>query len=162
MLRNLEWTTELDIEYACSTFDTDPFEPQSDGMHTIFPFIVTNDMMNRSYVEFPYTLPQDHCLFIILREKDDNIWRVKLDWIAENGGMALLNTHPDYMNFEETPCSIEQYPVSYYIDLLEHIKTKYSGQYWHVLPRKLAHFWKSSMLEGNIIVTPTALDAKPR
>ena len=162
MLRNLEWTTELDIEYGCSTFDTDPFEPQSEGMHTIFPFSVINNITKRNYVELPYTLPQDHCLFIILREKDNFIWKQKLDWIAENGGMALLNTHPDYMNFEDTPGSLELYPVSYYIDLLEHIKSKYAGQYWHVLPRELARFWKSSMLEGNIIVTRSARDAKPR
>ena len=25
----------------------------------------------------------------------------KLGWIAERGGMALLNTHPDYMNLDE-------------------------------------------------------------
>ena len=59
------------------------------------------------------------------------------------------------MNFEDTQGSLDLYPVSYYIDLLEHIKTKYAGLYWHVLPRELARFWKSSMLEVNIIITPT-------
>jgi len=29
MHHNLEWIGELDIEYDASTFDTDPFEPQS-------------------------------------------------------------------------------------------------------------------------------------
>ena len=38
MLRNLEWIKELDIAYDASTFDTDPFEPQPDGVDTIFPF----------------------------------------------------------------------------------------------------------------------------
>ena len=128
MLRNHEWMTDFDIDYACSTFDTDPFETQSEGMHTIFPFFVTKRITKRTYVELPYTLPQDHSLFIILREKDNSIWKQKLDWIAENGGMALLNTHPDYMNSDETPCSFEQFPVSYYSDLLEHIKTKYADQ----------------------------------
>jgi predicted glycosyltransferase len=162
MLRNHEWMTDFDIDYACSTFDTDPFEPQSKGMHTIFPFFVTSNITKRTYVEIPYTLPQDHGLFIILREKDNNIWKQKLDWIAENGGMALLNTHPDYMNFEETSCFFEQYPVSYYTDLLEYIETNYVGQYWHVLPRELARFWKSSMLEANNIVIPEAQNARPR
>jgi predicted glycosyltransferase len=162
MLRNLEWMTDLDIEYGCSTFDTDPFEPQSEGMHTIFPFVVTNNVTKRKYVELPYTLPQDHSLFIILKEKDNNIWKQKLDWIAENGGMALLNTHPDYMNFEEGLCALEQYPVSYYIDLLEHIKNKYAGQYWHALPRELGRFWKSSKLETISLVRPEAKGAKPK
>jgi len=160
MLRNLEWTTELDIEYGCTTFDTDPFEPQSGGMYTIFPFSVASKITERTYIELPYTLPQDHCLFIILREKDISIWRQKLDWIADNGGLALLNTHPDYMNFEETPCSLEQYPIKYYIELLEYVETKYGGQYWHVLPRALARFWKSLRIEANNFDTTEAQDTK--
>ena len=160
MLRNLEWTTDLDIEYGCSTFDTDPFEPQSDGMHTIFPFTVTNNITKRKYVELPYTLPQDHCLFVILKEKNNIIWKQKLDWIARNGGMALLNTHPDYMNFDGAPCTLEQYPVDFYIDLLEYVKTRYAGQYWHVRPYELARFWKTSTLEDSIIVTPAVLNTK--
>ena len=40
MLRNLDWLHQLDIEYDLSTFDTDPFEPQPEGRHTIFPFWV--------------------------------------------------------------------------------------------------------------------------
>jgi len=162
MLRNHEWMTDLDIGYGCSTFDTDPFEPQSEGTHTIFPFSVTNNITKRTYIELPYTLPQDHSLFIILREKDNSIWKKKLDWIAENGGMALLNTHPDYMNFEETPCSFEQYPVNYYIDLLQYIKTKYAGQYWHVLPHELVRFWKSSMLEAISLASLKPQDANSK
>ena len=40
MLHNLDWLHALDIEYDASTFDTDPFEPQPDGVGTIFPFWV--------------------------------------------------------------------------------------------------------------------------
>ena len=40
MLRNLEWIHDLNIAYDASTFDTDPFEPQPDGVNTIFPFWV--------------------------------------------------------------------------------------------------------------------------
>jgi glycosyltransferase involved in cell wall biosynthesis len=40
MLHNLEWLHDLDVLYDASTFDTDPFEPQPDGMDTIFPFWV--------------------------------------------------------------------------------------------------------------------------
>ena len=100
MHHNLEWIHDLDIEYA-STFDTDPFEPQSDGVGTIFPFWVSGNSNQKGYVELPYTLPQDFTLFILMKEKNIDIWKQKLDWIAENGGMALVNTHPDYMNFDE-------------------------------------------------------------
>src|SRR5438477_11541010 len=40
MLHKLDWLHELDIQYDASTFDTDPFEPQPEGRHTIFPFWV--------------------------------------------------------------------------------------------------------------------------
>jgi hypothetical protein len=33
-------------------------------------------------------------------EKTISIWKKKLDWIVEKGGMALLITHPDYMKDE--------------------------------------------------------------
>ena len=95
MLRNTCLMAELDIEHGCSTFDTDPFEPQSEGVGTIFPHYADNVSGSKSYLELPYTLPQDHCLFVILRENDIRIWKEKLDWIADNGGMALLNSHPD-------------------------------------------------------------------
>jgi len=37
MHHNLDWLHALDIVYDSSTFDTDPFEPQPDGLGTIFP-----------------------------------------------------------------------------------------------------------------------------
>ena len=40
MLHKLDWLHDLHILYDASTFDTDPFEPQPDGMETIFPFWV--------------------------------------------------------------------------------------------------------------------------
>jgi predicted glycosyltransferase len=144
MLRNLCLMAELDIEHGCSTFDTDPFEPQSDGVGTIFPFYARNTSGTRTYVELPYTLPQDHCLYVILREKDIGIWKYKLDWIVANGGMAMLNSHPDYMNFSSSKCSREEYPVAFYVEFLEYIKNKYPDQYWHPLPREIAQFWRNT------------------
>jgi glycosyltransferase involved in cell wall biosynthesis len=41
MLHNLAWQHDLNVLYDASTFDTDPFEPQPDGVGTIFPFWVT-------------------------------------------------------------------------------------------------------------------------
>jgi len=143
MHRNLEWIQDLDILYDNSTFDTDPFEPQNDGVDTIFPFWVGDSLSRSGYVEIPYTLPQDHCLFIILGCKDISIWKEKLDWIVANGGMAFLITHPDYMFWEEKEKTIEDYPVKLYRDFLLYVKEKYSNVMWHVLPKDLALFWKS-------------------
>jgi peptidoglycan/xylan/chitin deacetylase (PgdA/CDA1 family) len=154
MCRNSDWISEFNIEYSCSTFDTDPFEPQPNGVGTIFPLWIFNSARARGYVEIPYTLPQDHCLFVILKEKTNTIWIEKLDWIAENGGLVRINTHPDYMNFDGTGVGPEGYSVTLYRDFLEYIKTKYAGQYWHVLPRDLAAFWRKSVIKDERIDHP--------
>ncbi len=138
MHHNLEWIHDLDIEYDASTFDTDPFEPQSDGVGTIFPFFVKENLIQKVYAELPYTLPQDFTLFILMRETTIDIWKRKLAWIAEHGGMALLNTHPDYMSFDGRKLGLEEYPVEYYAEFLQYVKFKYEGLYWHALPTDVA------------------------
>ena len=156
MLRKLDWLHELDIQYDASTFDTDPFEPQPEGYHTIFPLWIpradlssenSNSVNSHSstlngsrsgYVELPYTLPQDSTLFLLLREETPEIWFRKLDWIAEHGGMALLITHPDYMNMNGESQKTGEYPVELYKQLLGYIQDKYSGAYWLALPREIA------------------------
>lgn len=153
MYHNMDLLHHLNIEYDASTFDTDPFEPQPDGVGTIFPFWVKDQNNHKGYVELPYTLPQDFLLFIILQQKNIEIWKKKLDWIAENGGMALFIIHPDYMNFGNKP-HYEKYPAQYYEDFLNYIKTKYEGQYWHALPRDVASFWKDNYAYTTKIIRP--------
>jgi peptidoglycan/xylan/chitin deacetylase (PgdA/CDA1 family) len=189
MHRNLEWTLDFDILCETSTFDTDPFEPQPEGVGTIFPFVVyrssgepsspqspapksqnqepstqppepsiqngvacsqnpvpsTLHQKRSFYVELPYTLPQDHCIFVILKETSNRIWREKLDWIADRGGMALLNSHPDYMNFDGDVCGPEEYPVDYYSQFLTFVRDKYGGKYWNALPGEVGQFWLQNM-----------------
>ena len=74
MHHNLEWFDDLDILYDASTFDTDPFEPQPDGVDTIFPFWVPGTN-GAGYVELPYTLIQDFNLFVVLKESTIDIWK---------------------------------------------------------------------------------------
>jgi len=147
---NLDWIHDLNIKYDASTFDTDPFEPQPDGVTTIFPFWVDGDSNQGGYVELPYTIPQDFTLFVLWRERNINIWKQKLDWIADSGGMALLLTHPDYINFDAHKPNLEEYPVEYYIELLDYIKNKYERQYWHVLPKDIACFFKHGIIRKKI------------
>ncbi len=142
MHHNLDWIRNLNIQYDLSTFDTDPFEPQSDGVGTIFPFIVPGTESRPGYVEMPYTLVQDFTLFIILEQTDINIWKRKIDWVAAHGGMVLINVHPDYINFNNRPDTLEEYPLKYYEQLVEYIETKYSGLYWHALPRDGASYFR--------------------
>lgn len=139
MHHELEWIHDLDITYDCSTFDTDPFEPQSDGMGTIFPFVVKREYDGKSYIELPYTLPQDFTLYVLLKEADPEIWYKKLDWIAEQNGMVLLNVHPDYLDFNGN-AGLEEYSYRIYEDFLSYLTKKYENQYWHVLPKELARY----------------------
>lgn len=141
MYHNLDWIHDLQIEYDASTFDMDPFEPQPDGMHTLFPIHVRNGLDNRAYVELPYTLPQDFTLFVLMRNRTIDIWKKKLEWIVGNGGMALMITHPDYMCFGGKKPTYSEYDVELYRQFLEHIRTAYKDQYWHVLPCEIARFW---------------------
>lgn len=141
---NLEWIGELDIEYDLSTFDTDPFMPQPDGVGTIFPFLVERKNGQPGYVELPYTLDQDFTLFIILNETSPRMWIDKLNWIAKHGGMALVIIHPDYVNFENKKAQ-EEYPVSYYSDFLKYVRENYDGKYWNALPSEVAKYYKKMM-----------------
>jgi len=142
---NFEWLHALNIEYEASAFDTDPFEPQSDALGTIFP-VHQRRVPGREYVVLPYTLPQDFTMFILFRERDISIWKQKLRWIAEQGGVALLISHPDYMSFGAPP-DFDEYSPGLYRDLLTHIESEYKGEYWHPLPRELASFWTSHVTE---------------
>lgn len=182
MHRNLEWIHDLNVEYDASTFDTDPFEPQPDGVGTIFPFWVpadgrasasnlqpptvsveslppTSNLSPRTssasgYIELPYTLPQDFTLFIIMNEKNIDIWKKKLDWIAGHGGMALLITHPDYMGFNGKKPALDEYPAEYYKKFLEYIKETYEGQCWNALPQDVAPFWRESQCHKRRATSP--------
>ena len=136
MFHELNWLRDLDILYDASAFDTDPFEPQPDGVNTIFPFWVPRDDCS-GYVELPYTLPQDSTLFLLLRETSIDIWKRKLDWVAEHGGMALVTVHPDYINFGDGRGPFE-YPARYYQDFLEYVRRRYGAHCWAALPRDVA------------------------
>jgi hypothetical protein len=157
MLRKLDWLHQLNVEYDASTFDTDPFEPQPEGSHTIFPlWIPFSDVLKsklnslsfhssvkpfcRGYVELPYTLPQDSTLFVLLREQTPDIWFRKLDWIAQHGGMALVITHPDYMNMDGSSRKSGEYSVELYEQLLKYVQDNYAGTYWQALPRQVAAY----------------------
>ena len=139
MQHRLGWLHRLEVEYDASTFDTDPFEPEPDGMGTILPFWVPGTN-GGGYVELPYTLVQDFNLFKVLREESIEIWKRKLDWIADRGGMALINTHPDYMCFGGKQ-QRDEYPASHYEEFLRYVREKFEGSYWAAQPKEVARYY---------------------
>ncbi len=151
MLKDLDWIHEINIKYDASTFDTDPFEPDPLGAGTIFPVWINHKKhgVERGYVELPYTLPQDFTLFVIMRVQSIDLWKQKLDWIAQNGGMALVNTHPDYMSFISDKKDPYKYPIRYYEELLGYLSDRYRDHFWHVLPREIASFWKTEVVRSS-------------
>jgi hydroxylamine reductase (hybrid-cluster protein) len=54
-----------------------------------------------------------------MREQNIDIWKKKLDWIAKHGGMALLITHPDYMNFDGKKPRTDEYRSEYYKEFVK-------------------------------------------
>ncbi len=144
MLRQLDWLHDLNVLYDTSTFDTDPFEPQPEGSHTIFPFHVKppSGVKGPGYVELSYTLPQDSTLFLLLREKTPEIWKRKLDWIAQNGGLALVNIHPDYIDFSGQQTSDACYPSGLLTEFMEYINAHHKDAFWNPRARDLAAWYR--------------------
>jgi glycosyltransferase involved in cell wall biosynthesis len=166
MLHRLDWLHALNIQYDASTFDVDPFEAQQDGVQTVFPFWVplpdpaadsfgggngaggTKAAPRQSgpgrtadangYVELPYTLVQDYNLFVVLKARSIDVWKQKLCWLATRGGMALLDSHPDYMAMPGSAPGDSEFPVERYREFLNHVRSEYEGRYWHALPREVA------------------------
>ncbi|MEK7671550.1 MAG: hypothetical protein AAB344_04950 [Bacteroidota bacterium] len=124
--RNPDWMPEIAAEYDSSFPDTDPFEPQSGGCCSIFPFFLGE------MVELPITLAQDHTLIEILQKKDIELWKQKSNWIIENHGLVNIIIHPDYMLTEKD--------LWYYEEFLRFITLQ--KNLWFALPKDIARWWR--------------------
>ena len=151
--RQPQWMQALEIEYDLSFFDTDPFEPIPGGTMSIWPF-----EMGR-FVELPYTLVQDYTLTTILGEQTPRIWLEKVDFIERYHGMALVNTHPDYLADAVT--------WTVYAEFLQAMRRREG--YWHVLPRDVARWWRArscaaecaSLPEDRVEICPRICERGP-
>jgi hypothetical protein len=133
-----EWMQALEIEYDLSFFDTDPFEPIPGGTMSIWPFEIGR------FVELPYTLVQDYTLTAVLGETTPRIWVEKVDFIETFSGLALLNSHPDYL--------LQPANWRLYEQFLQAMRRR-DGSYWHALPREVARWWRARRQ----VATPDAL-----
>ena len=125
--RQPEWMQALEIEYDLSFFDTDPYEPVPGGTMSIWPFSIGH------FMELPYTLVQDYTLTAVLGETTPRVWLEKVDFIEKYWGMALVNSHPDYLRDPTGWRLYEQF--------LEAMSRR-AGRYWHALPCEVARWWR--------------------
>ncbi len=140
--RNPEWMQSLEVEYDLSFFDSDPFEPIPGGTMSIWPYV-----MGR-FLELPYTLAQDFTLTEVVGERSPRLWLEKMEFLSRYFGMALVNTHPDYLQDSNRMCI--------YRDFLEAIREREAC--WHALPREVARWWRRRAEADEIASLPGAVE----
>jgi hypothetical protein len=116
----------LGFDHDSSYPDTDPYEPQAGGCCSWLPFFIGD------LVELPLTLPQDHTLFAILRHADESAWVEKTALLRARGGMALMDTHPDYLVDERVLGAYERWLARFAGDATA----------WKALPRDVSAWWR--------------------
>ena len=130
--RDWELMTLLGFDYDSSYPDTDPFEPYGGGCCTWLPFF------NRELVELPLTMAQDHTLFVILRRHGAEAWVQKAELLRARGGMALIDTHPDYL--------LDGRILDAYRELLERYASDRTA--WKALPVEVSRWWRRRDASG--------------
>src|SRR5207247_3937607 len=86
--RVVDWLPELPVAYDCTVPHSDPYEPQPGGCCTFWPYMLGGT------VELPYTLPQDHTLFTVLRHRSAAVWLEQLSAITRRFGLVDCLSHP--------------------------------------------------------------------
>lgn len=124
--REWDWIRLHGLDYDSSCPDTDPFEPQHGGCCTWLPFF------NGEVIELPLTLPQDHTLFVILRHRDGSAWWDKAEFLRARGGLAMIDTHPDYL--------IDETIFAAYAAFLDRFASDPTA--WKALPREVSAWWR--------------------
>ena len=139
--RHPGWMQALDIEYDLSFFDSDPYEPIPGGTMSLWPFEIGR------FLELPYTLVQDYTLTSVLKETSPRLWLEKVDFIQRHCGMALVNTHPDYLPDRTTR--------DVYTAFLAAIRSR--GDYWNAPAQEVARWWRARREAPSISDLPGAV-----
>jgi len=85
-------------------------------------------------VELPYTLPQDHTLLTLLRNRSASPWLEQARAIEERFGLIQVLSHPDrgYLGDADKR--------ALYVELLDALSER--EQLWKALPRDVAAWWR--------------------
>jgi peptidoglycan/xylan/chitin deacetylase (PgdA/CDA1 family) len=127
--RIVDWLADLPFSYDCTMPHSDPYEPIPGGTATLWPFF------HGEVVELPYTAPQDHTLYNLLRHDDSTLWRTQLAEVVSRHGLFQTITHPDagYLGRPEVARA--------YRELLDSMALRWDV--WVALPRDVAAWWRS-------------------
>lgn len=127
--RVLDWLPELPVSYDCTVPHSDPYEPQPGGCCSPWPYLI------RNLVELPYTLPQDHTLFVLLGHRSPEAWIEQANRLECAHGLIQCLSHPDpgYLGDDRTFAS--------YCGFLDAMAER--AHVWKVLPRDIAAWWRA-------------------
>jgi peptidoglycan/xylan/chitin deacetylase (PgdA/CDA1 family) len=122
-----EWLGELPVAYDCTVPLSDPYEPQPGGCCSVWPFFIG------PVVELPWTLPQDHTLFTLLR-RGVEVWLEQAVALERAGGRVQCLTHPDpgYLGDADKRAR--------YAEFLDAVAER--PGLWRALPRDVAAWWR--------------------
>jgi peptidoglycan/xylan/chitin deacetylase (PgdA/CDA1 family) len=123
--RNAALIPQLGVRHDSSWSDVATYEPEPGGTCSWLPYFIGD------VVELPITLPQDHTLFHIRNEQSDQVWVDKTRFLRGQRGMALMLTHPDYL---------DDGILGHYDRFLAVQANEPSV--WHALPREVAAWWR--------------------
>lgn len=123
-----DWLGELPFEYDCTVPMNDPYEPQPGGCRSPWPYFIGDT------VELPWTLPQDHTLFTLLRHHNIDVWLVQVERLRDAAGLIQALTHPDPGYLGE-PRNERLYEA--FLDRMAE-----EEDLWNALPRDIARWWR--------------------
>ncbi len=127
--RVVDWLAELPVAYDCTIPLSDPYEPQPGGCCSPWPFFLGD------VVELPYTLPQDHTLFTLLRHRTPELWIGQLERLERAAGLVQCLSHPDpgYLGDADKRAR--------YVAFLDAVTARET--LWTALPRDVAAWWRA-------------------
>lgn len=119
------------FKYDSSCPDTEwvPFMRRPGGCVSVFPFFY------KKMPILPVTLPQDIILFLhgFSHKEMIDLWKDKINWLREVGGVAVILTHPE-KHLGGNPVFLKHYR-----HLLEEILS--FEDVWFTLPEKIIEHW---------------------
>jgi peptidoglycan/xylan/chitin deacetylase (PgdA/CDA1 family) len=125
--RVLEWLPDLPALYDCTVPHADRYEPQPGGCCSLWPYSIGR------IIELPWTVPQDHILFTLLRQRSAAVWLQQVQEIERRFGLIQCLSHPDrgYLGDADKR--------AHYVELLDALAER--PALWRALPREVAAWW---------------------